>query len=63
MVMRIAGKRVKVRHLPGPLGVRGRTSDNAMIRKELGWAPNYPLERGMRLTYAWVESQVRATVK
>jgi dTDP-D-glucose 4,6-dehydratase len=34
-----------------------------MIKRELGWAPNYPLERGMRLTYAWVESQVRATVK
>jgi nucleoside-diphosphate-sugar epimerase len=63
MVMRIAGKRLRLRHLPGPLGVRGRNSDNALIRKELGWAPDYKLERGMRLTYAWVESQVRATVK
>ena len=63
MVMRIAGKRLKLRHLPGPLGVRGRTSDNALIRQELGWAPNFKLERGMQLTYAWVESQVRATVK
>lgn len=63
MVMRIAGKRLKLRHLPGPLGVRGRTSDNALIRKELGWAPNYKLERGMQLTYAWVQSQVRAAVK
>jgi nucleoside-diphosphate-sugar epimerase len=63
MVMRIAGKRLRLRHLPGPLGVRGRNSDNALIRKELGWAPDYKLERGMRLTFAWVESQVRATVK
>jgi nucleoside-diphosphate-sugar epimerase len=63
MVMRIADKRVKLRHLPGPLGVRGRTSDNALIHKLLGWSPNYKLERGMRLTYAWIESQVRATVR
>jgi len=63
MVMRVAGKRLSVRHLPGPLGVRGRNSDNALIRKLLGWAPDYKLEKGIRLTYEWIESQVRATVK
>lgn len=63
MVMGIAGKRVKLRHKPGPLGVRGRNSDNRLIQKLLGWSPNYKLERGMRQTYAWIESQVRAAVR
>lgn len=63
MVMRIAGKKLKVKHLPGPLGVRGRNSDNTLIRKLLGWAPDYKLEKGMRQTYEWIESQVRTTVK
>lgn len=63
MVMGIAGKRVKLRHRPGPLGVRGRNSDNRLIQKLLGWSPNYKLERGMRQTYAWIESQVRAAVR
>jgi nucleoside-diphosphate-sugar epimerase len=61
--MGIAGKRVKLRHRPGPLGVRGRNSDNRLIQKLLGWSPNYKLERGMRQTYAWIESQVRAAVR
>jgi GDP-D-mannose 3',5'-epimerase len=63
MVMRIAGKPLKLHHLPGPLGVRGRTSDNKLIRELLGWAPNYKLEKGMRQTYAWISSQARANVK
>jgi GDP-D-mannose 3', 5'-epimerase len=63
MVMGIAGKRVRLKHLPGPIGVRGRNSDNHLIRQTLGWAPNYKLERGIRATYAWIESQVRAAVK
>ena len=60
MIMRIAGKDVSIRHIEGPLGVRGRTSDNAMIQRELGWRPSAKLEDGMRKTYAWIEAQVRA---
>lgn len=55
---RIAGKRLRVKHIPGPTGVRGRNSDNALIRRELGWAPSQPLEDGLRRTYAWVAEQV-----
>jgi nucleoside-diphosphate-sugar epimerase len=58
MTMRIAGKSLEVRHIPGPTGVRGRNSDNALIRKELGWAPSQPLQTGMASTYAWIEQQV-----
>src|SRR3569833_2893013 len=39
MIMGIAGKRVSIRNVPGPTGVRGRNSDNRLIREKLGWAP------------------------
>lgn len=59
MVADIAGKRIKKVHIPGPLGVRGRNSDNHLIRESLGWAPSSRLRDGLEVTYAWVESQVR----
>jgi nucleoside-diphosphate-sugar epimerase len=59
MVMRIAGKSLRIVHVAGPTGVRGRTSDNRLIRDRLDWAPRQPLEVGMRQTYAWIEQQVR----
>jgi nucleoside-diphosphate-sugar epimerase len=60
LVMRIAGKELQIRHVPGPLGVRGRNSDNALIREKLGWAPSQKLEAGVRRTYAWIAAQVAA---
>jgi nucleoside-diphosphate-sugar epimerase len=59
-VMGVAGKRVEKRHIPGPLGVRGRNSDNRLIREKLGWAPSQPLAAGIENTYRWIERQVRA---
>jgi GDP-D-mannose 3',5'-epimerase len=58
MVMEIAGKRLRIRHVPGPLGVRGRNSDNRLIREKLGWAPSAPLRDGLVKTYAWISEQV-----
>lgn len=58
-IIRISGKALRVRHIPGPLGVRGRNSDNRMLLRELGWAPTQPLRAGLEKTYAWVERQVR----
>ena len=58
MVMDIAGKKVSIKHIPGPLGVRGRNSDNKVIREKLGWEPSQKLVDGMRVTYRWIESQV-----
>tara|TARA_Y100000588_G_scaffold393883_1_gene511740 strand:- start:1838 stop:2842 length:1005 start_codon:yes stop_codon:yes gene_type:complete len=58
MAMNIANKTLKINHIPGPLGVRGRNSDNALIKKQLNWAPNWPLQKGMELTYKWIEKQV-----
>jgi nucleoside-diphosphate-sugar epimerase len=61
MAMEIAGKTLRVRHIPGPLGVRGRNSDNKLIHEKLGWKPSRPLREGMVRTYQWIEQQVRQT--
>ncbi|HLG88600.1 MAG TPA: NAD-dependent epimerase/dehydratase family protein [Alphaproteobacteria bacterium] len=58
MIIGISGKSLEVRHIPGPLGVRGRNSDNALIREKLGWAPSQSLLSGIETTYGWVASQV-----
>jgi len=59
MAMEIAGKKLTIKHIPGPLGVRGRNSDNKLIKEKLGWEPNYPLRKGMEITYKWIEQQVK----
>jgi GDP-D-mannose 3', 5'-epimerase len=63
MIMEIADKKLSIRHIPGPLGVRGRNSDNHMIRERLGWAPSRPLHEGLEKTYSWIAQQVEAAVK
>jgi GDP-D-mannose 3',5'-epimerase len=63
MVADIAGKEIKINHIPGPQGVRGRSSDNTLIKEKLGWAPSAPLRAGMEKTYAWVSEQVHASKK
>jgi GDP-D-mannose 3',5'-epimerase len=60
MAMSIAGKKLSIRHIAGPLGVRGRNSDNRLIRERLGWEPTRPLREGMEKTYAWISAQVEA---
>lgn len=60
MVMEIAGKRLSIKHIPGPLGVRGRNSDNKLIREKLGWEPTRRLHDGLSTTYTWIEAQVNA---
>lgn len=59
MIMQVARKTVSIRHIPGPTGVRGRSSDNRLIRQRLGWAPGQPLAAGLAATYPWIEAQVR----
>ena len=61
MVMAVAGKKQAIRHIPGPLGVRGRNSDNHLIEQKLGWRPRAPLLDGIRQTYSWIERQVEAS--
>ena len=63
MVMEIAGKKLSIKHVPGPQGVRGRNSDNRLIQEKLEWKPSLPLVEGLRKTYAWIEAQVKAAAQ
>ncbi len=59
LVAELSGKRVRIKNIDGPVGVRGRNSDNSLIAEKLGWAPSQPLRAGLEKTYAWIESRVR----
>ena len=59
----VEDKRLHINHIDGPLGVRGRNSDNKLIQEKLGWAPTYSLKTGIEKTYAWIKTQVEAAGK
>ena len=54
IIMDIAGKKVELRHISGPLGVRGRNSDNRLIQQKLEWSPRQSLKDGLENTYGWI---------
>jgi nucleoside-diphosphate-sugar epimerase len=58
MTIAISGKDIKIDNIPGPEGVRGRNSDNNLIKELLGWAPEQPLQTGMEQAYSWISTQV-----
>lgn len=59
IIIEISGKRdLRLRHVDGPEGVRGRNSDNSRLREVLGWEPSIPLEDGLVPTYQWIEKMV-----
>jgi len=60
MALKYAGKEktVKVNHIPGPEGVRGRNSDNTLIKQVLGWTPGINLSEGLQRTFKWIDQQV-----
>jgi len=60
VIMELAGKPLEIRNVPGPEGVRGRTSDNRLVREKLGWAPAFGLREGLARTYPWITEQVRS---
>ena len=62
-IIKISGKPIKVRNIPGPTGVRGRNSDNRLIREKLGWAPSQPLTKGLEKTYSWIDQQIKRNVR
>jgi GDP-D-mannose 3',5'-epimerase len=59
MAMFIGGKDLFIEHSDGPLGVRGRNSNNDLIRKELNWEPKYSLMEGLGKTYKWIKDQMK----
>ncbi len=63
MVMDISGKKLNIYNKPVSYeGVRGRRSDNTLIKSKLGWAPSRPLCEGMAKTYQWIAAEVAKTV-
>ena len=57
MAIELSGKSIKIKNIEGPTGVRGRNSDNTLIRKVLNWEPKFKLKEGLELTYKWISSQ------
>ena len=58
MAIDISGKNLTIKNIPGPTGVRGRNSDNGLIKRKLFWAPSQPLRTGMEKTYRWINNKV-----
>ena len=58
LVAEISGKKVVIKNIEGPTGVRGRSSDNRLVEEKLGWQPNNDLRSGVEKTYSWINSQV-----
>ena len=63
MAISISGKKLTIKNITGPTGVRGRNSDNALLQEKLGWAPSQPLKVGMEKTYQWVSEKVAESKK
>jgi len=63
MTMELDGKKLTIKHIPGPTGVRGRNSDNMLIKEKLDWAPSQPLRAGLEKTYIWIKEQVEKQLR
>jgi nucleoside-diphosphate-sugar epimerase len=59
MIIDISGKKIAIKNIPGPMGVRGRNSDNKLIGEKLNWKPSQPLVEGLKVTYKWINEQVK----
>ncbi|MFZ6015904.1 MAG: NAD-dependent epimerase/dehydratase family protein [Patescibacteria group bacterium] len=62
IAMEFDGKKLNLLHIDGPLGVRGRNSDNRLIFEKLGWKPSAPLRDGLKKTYDWIKKQLASQV-
>ena len=56
-------KKLPIKHIEGPMGVRGRNSNNKLILEKLDWEPKIPIRVGLKETYFWIKSQVEALEK
>lgn len=57
IAINLSGKNLSIRNIDGPLGVRGRNSDNKLYKEKMGWEPTQPLYTGMEKTYKWIHKQ------
>ncbi len=60
---KVSGKKINIKYIKGPTGVRGRNSDNNLIKNKLKWAPNFKLEKGIEKTYNWISEQIKNSKK
>lgn len=59
LIAQIANKEIKIENVPGPEGVRGRNSDNALMFQAIGWEPSQSLEEGLSALYPWIMEQMK----
>lgn len=59
IIANVAEKNITLKHIDGPQGVRGRNSDNTLLRQVLGWEPSVSLEEGLKITYDWISEQIQ----
>lgn len=62
LIANIAGKKIKINNIEGPIGVIGRSSHNILIEKSLNWKPDEDLEYGIKKTYSWIKDQVNGSL-
>ena len=62
MIIEISNKKIIIKNIDGPLGVRGRNSDNKLLEEKLNWAPSLPLRKGIEKTYKWIEEQIKSKI-
>lgn len=62
MIISYSGKNLTLKHIEGPIGVMGRTSDNSLVNKVIGWSPKTSLSEGIKKTYDWIAAQVPVNV-
>ncbi len=58
MIIQLSGKKLNIKNIPGPLGVRGRKSDNKLIKEKLNWEPSNKLIKGIKNTFEWIQKQI-----
>ena len=59
LIADVSGKKITINNIPGPEGVRGRNSDNKLIKEKIGWQPKHTLRDGIEKTYPWIDQQVK----
>ncbi len=63
IIMDVANKKLSIKYIEGPIGVKGRNSDNTLYEKKLGWRVSKSLKSGIEKTYPWIENQVKIKIK
>jgi len=63
IAMSFENKNLPIKHIDGPMGVRGRNSNNNLIKEKLGWEPSIKIADGLRQTYFWIKEQIENETK